>query len=348
MATHEVKAYANNGATREKAPFLLSYIKKSSQQFAELVKDSSKEAGTTETEQRAILEGAFDYVQELEQESLTRIHLPGEMTVEPCGLGTLKAKNSAWDPKENSLVLTLRMGPKYRNALANVTPAIVTDVTVTKADIHRVFDVAEPVPTQIIYGQREFRIQGKKLFPKAVYFLNAALQRFDCTVVTESPDGQVYVARSNELLEPGDYKLVIETDAGDEGGVIQKPSKPVKYLKVTPPEPLIVIPEIGAKVMSVQPGASGKVRFGEKFRLVGEGLRQLAEGRGGIMSIDMTTDELTVEGDLEYDPDGRWIDVTLRNFEEIEAGEHTGNLNVNAEDAEGTSVGRSFTLTVVK
>lgn len=35
-------------------------------------------------------------------------------------------------------------------------------------------------------------------------------------------------------LPSGDYKLVIKTDAGDEGGVIQKPSKPIKYLKVEP------------------------------------------------------------------------------------------------------------------
>ena len=206
------------------------------------------------------------------------------------------------------------------------------------------FDVAEPVPTQIIYGQREFRIQGKKLFPKAVYFLNAALQRFDCTVVTESPDGQVYVARSNELLEPGDYKLVAKSRAGDAEGPLQTAFHRVKYLKVgsVGPAPRVT----GVKDNSGMDPGPNTVMVGSDMIISGENLGDVTnihfvypkEG-GGTGTCDVTREVITKgEGSLTLN-ESFWTDMSDINREEIA----TVTMTLTTED--GRSCNHTFYAT---
>ena len=50
---------------------------------------------------------------------------------------------------------------------------------------------------------------------------------------------KVLVIEDDELLEGGDYKLVIKSRAGDAAGPLQTATKRVKYLKVVDPELIV-------------------------------------------------------------------------------------------------------------
>ena len=237
MAKHEVKPHANKLDSKAKWPFLGTYIPKNTLTLDGILSDLAKEAGGTETQAKAILEGAFDILEQLETEGLVRYNLPGGFAVGPVIRGAFPASNSPWNPDVNKLELALAIDGTIRNELADQTAVIVTDETVTKAIVHRVVDIDEPAPDNLIHGTHRFRVQGKKMILLAdnpPYLKNSYGTRFEL-VVDDPGDGQNFEAHSAELLEGGDYRLCVPTKAGEDDGVEQCPNKPVKYLKVEDP-----------------------------------------------------------------------------------------------------------------
>ena len=90
----------------------------------------------------------------------------------------------------------------------------------------------------IIYGQRPFRCQGINIVTTdegaRVFIRNRKGVEFD-VVVDEVVSSQEFTAHTAELLEAGDYWVVIETRGGNPDGTIRADDKPVKYLKVVDP-----------------------------------------------------------------------------------------------------------------
>ena len=237
MAKHEVKPYANKLSSKAKWPFLGNYIPKNSLTLDGIISDLAKEAGGTETQAKAILEGAFDILEQLETEGLVRYNLPGGFAVGPVIRGAFPASNSPWNPEVNKLELSLSVDAAIRNELAGQTAVIVTDETVTKAYVHRAVDIAAPAPDNLIHGTHRFRVQGKKMIllpDNPPYLKNSYGTRFEL-VIDDPGDGQNFEAHSAELLEGGDYRLCVPTKAGEDDGIEQCPTKPVKYLKVIDP-----------------------------------------------------------------------------------------------------------------
>ena len=234
MAKHEVKPHANKLDSKAKWPFLGTYIPKNTLTLDGILPDLAKEAGGTETQAKAILEGAFDILEQLETEGLVRYNLPGGFAVGPVVRGAFPASNSPWNPDVNKLELALAIDGTIRNELADQTAVIVTDETMTKAIVHRLVDIAEPAPDNLIHGTHRFRVQGKKMIllpDDPPYLKNSYGTRFEL-VIDDPGDGQNFEAHTAELLEGGDYRLCVPTKAGEDDGVDQCPSKPVKYMKV--------------------------------------------------------------------------------------------------------------------
>ena len=237
MAKHEVKPHANKLDSKAKWPFLGTYIPKNTLTLDGILPDLAKEAGGTETQAKAILEGAFDILEQLETEGLVRYNLPGGFAVGPVIRGAFPASNSPWNPEVNKLELSLSVDAAIRNELAGQTAVIVTDETVTKAYVHRMVDIAAPAPDNLIHGTHRFRVQGKKMIllpDNPPYLKNSYGTRFEL-VIDDPGDGQNFEAHSAELLEGGDYRLCVPTKAGEDDGIEQCPTKPVKYLKVVDP-----------------------------------------------------------------------------------------------------------------
>ena len=76
-SAHKVKAYRNNTDTAGKAAFLGSYLTKETVDIEKLCEQVSAQSGLTAIQVRAILEGSFDAIAELEKEGLVIVHLDG-------------------------------------------------------------------------------------------------------------------------------------------------------------------------------------------------------------------------------------------------------------------------------
>ena len=278
MAKHEVKPHANKLDSKTKWPFLGTYIPKNTLTLDGILSDLAKEAGGTETQAKAILEGAFDILEQLETEGLVRYNLPGGFAVGPVIRGAFPASNSPWNPEVNKLELALAIDGTIRNELADQTAVIVTDETVTKAYVHRVVDIDEPAPDNLIHGTHRFRVQGKKMILLAdnpPYLKNSYGTRFEL-VIDDPGDGQNFEAHSAELLEGGDYRLCVPTKAGEDDGIDQCPSKPVKYLKI---EDSPTVDDIASE------GHEGEIVSGTAFAAKGSGLDAFDAEAGDTVKV---------------------------------------------------------------
>ena len=283
MAKHEVKPHANKLDSKAKWPFLGTYIPKNTLTLDGILPDLAKEAGGTETQAKAILEGAFDILEQLETEGLVRYNLPGGFAVGPVVRGSFPASNSPWNPDVNRLELALAIDGTIRNELADQTAVIVTDETMTKAIVHRLVDIAEPAPDNLIHGTHRFRVQGKKMIllpDDPPYLKNSYGTRFEL-VIDDPGDGQNFEAHTAELLEGGDYRLCVPTKAGEDDGVDQCPSKPVKYLAVPEPE----LPRVDSAGAEDRPG---EIVRGENFLILGEGLSAYDSLAGDRVKVKWT------------------------------------------------------------
>ena len=292
MAKHEVKPHANKLDSKAKWPFLGTYIPKNTLTLDGILPDLAKEAGGTETQAKAILEGAFDILEQLETEGLVRYNLPGGFAVGPVVRGSFPASNSPWNPDVNKLELALAIDGTIRNELADQTAVIVTDETMTKAIVHRLVDIAEPAPDNLIHGTHRFRVQGKKMIllpDDPPYLKNSYGTRFEL-VIDDPGDGQNFEAHTAELLEGGDYRLCVPTKAGEDDGVDQCPSKPVKYMKVVDSP---TVDDIASE------GHEGEIVSGTAFAAKGSGLDAFDTGAGDTVKVKWTQGGVEKEATIE-------------------------------------------------
>ena len=237
-ATHNVKAYRNSmEQSAGKAPFLGRYLPNETLPFEALCEQVAGYSGQTAIQVRAILEGSFDAIAELEKDGLAIVHLDG-MSVCAVIKGSFPTGDAAFDPERNSLELAIRLDDSVRLALAGVTPRMVTDDDLPKVRVDNVKDIEVERPTDIIHGRRVFRVAGHKLILSdagaRVYIKGKDGVEHE-VVVDEAQTDQLFTAHVAELLEGGDYTLWVESRAGVVDGPLQRDGCRVKYLGVEDP-----------------------------------------------------------------------------------------------------------------
>ena len=282
MAKHEVVIHENKGAMKEVAPYTGSYISKETIKLAAFIPEIAKKCGLPAIQVQAILTGAFDIIGELEQESLVRIHTDVGTI---CGVitGSFPTADAAFDTERNALELALRLDEAIHLALADVVPAIVTDESLTKLRVDNVMDLTTPKPYNLIHGQNRFRVAGFNMVlddEGAVAFVQNALGATFDLVIDEVVSKQLFVAHTAQLLEPGDYKLVVKSRAGDAEGPLQSDFRKVKYLKVEPTP--IAIESIGSE------GHDGEIVSGTAFAANGSGLDAFDAEAGDTVKVKWT------------------------------------------------------------
>ena len=266
MARHEVVIHENTGALKTDAPYLGSYIAKETIRIEGFIAAVASLCGLPAIQVQAILTGSFDVIEELERESLVRVHTDiGTI----CGVitGSFPTADAAFDPERNRLNLVLRLDDEIRTTLANVVPTIATDEDLTKLRIDNVMDLAVPRPYNLIHGQHVFRVAGFNMVltdeGAAAYLQNALGTTFDL-VIDEVVTKQLFKAHCADVIEPGDYKLVVKSKAGDAGGPLQTAFRRVKYLRVEDP---VVIDNVASE------GRDGEIVTGTAFAATGTGLK---------------------------------------------------------------------------
>ena len=265
MAKHEVMIHENTGATKESAHYLGSYISKETIKSDSFAAKIAERCGLPAIQVQAILAGTFDAIEELEKESLVRVHLDG-LTV--CGIitGSFATADAAFNSERNSLQLAVRLDEDVRNELADVTPTIVTDITVTKLRVDNVMDIAVPRPYNLIHGKHVFSVAGFKMVlddEGAEVFLQNSKGTTFPVVIDVIKSSQLFTAHTASLLEPGDYKLVVKSHGGDAEGPLQTVFRKVKYLAV---EDTPTVDDIASE------GHEGEIVSGTAFAATGSGL----------------------------------------------------------------------------
>ena len=238
MAKHEIMIHENTGATKETAPYLGTYVTKSTVKIDPISEAVSKLCGLPAIQVQTILSGAFDQIAKMErEEGAIRVNFDGFAVCQVIK-GTFPASDSQFDPDVNSLVLAIELKDDVRNALVNVTPTIVTDETSTKIRVDNVADTEVPRPYQVVYGKRPFCVTGLNLVMNdegaEVYLEDSKGIKYPCTV-DEMNSKQEFTAHSDALLDGGDYKLWVRSRGGDSEGQLQSDFRKVKYIHVMDP-----------------------------------------------------------------------------------------------------------------
>ncbi len=281
MAKHEIMIHQNTGVTKESAPYLGSYLSKETIKSDAFAAKIAEKCGLPAIQVQAIIAGAFDVIEELEQEGLVRIHIDG-FTV--CGIitGSFPTADAAFNPDKNSLQLALRLDESIRNELAAVVPSIVTDSSVTRLRVDNVMDLEAPRPYNVIHGKHVFRVAG---FNMVLTDEGAGAKLVDSRgieyelVIDEVVSKQLFKAHTAVLLEPGDYKLVVKSRAGDAGGPLQTAFRRVKYLAIEDP---IVVDDIASE------GHEGEIVSGAAFAAKGSGLDAFDAEGGDTVKVKWT------------------------------------------------------------
>ena len=240
MARHEVVIHENTStATRESAPYLGSYIAKETVALAEFAAAVGAKCGLPAIQVIAIIGGAFDAIAALEREALVRVHTDLGVV---CGVitGSFPTADAAFDPGRNALELALRLDDALRLDLADTVPAIITDANLTKLRVDSAMDLEVERPMNLIHGRHAFRVAGFNMVLSdegaAAYLQNAPGTTFPLAI-DHVTSHQLFTAHTAELLEAGDYKLVVKSRAGDAAGPMQTSFRRVKYLRVEDPAP---------------------------------------------------------------------------------------------------------------
>ena len=281
MAKHEIMIHENTSATKESAPYLGSYISKETLKTDEFAAKIAEKCGLPAIQVQAIIAGAFDAIEELEKEELVRLHVDG-LTI--CGIitGSFPTADAKFDPERNALQLALRLDEGVRNSLADVTPSIVTDASLTRLRIDNLADIEVQRPYNLIHGRHVFRVAGFCMVLSdegaETYLENAIGTKF-ALVVDEVVSKQLFKAHAAELLEAGDYKLVVKSRAGDAEGPLQTATRRVKYLKVVDPP---TVDDIASE------GHTGEIVSGTAFAAKGSGLNAFDAEGGDTVKVKWT------------------------------------------------------------
>ena len=258
MARHEVVIHENTSATHDVAPYTGSYIAKETVALTEFAAAVGAKCGLPAIQVIAIIGGAFDAIAALEREALVRVHTDLGVV---CGVitGSFPTADAAFDPGRNALELALRLDDALRLDLADTVPTIITDANLTKLRVDNVMDLEVERPMNLIHGQHAFRVAGFNMVltgdPDAKAYLKNALGTTFPLVIDEVVSKQLFKAHTAELLPGGDYKLFVESHAGDLSGPLQTSFRKVKYLRVVDPEPVGEPTITGAKTRGESEGS---------------------------------------------------------------------------------------------
>ena len=281
MAKHEIIIHENTSATKESAPYLGSYLSKETIKSDEFAAKIAEKCGLPAIQVQAIIAGAFDAIEELEKEELVRLHVDG-FTV--CGIitGSFPTADAKFDPERNALQLALRLDEGVRNSLADVTPSIVTDASLTRLRIDNLADIEVQRPYNLIHGRHVFRVAGFCMVLSdegaEVYLEDSKGIKFEC-VVDEVKSRQEFVAHSAALLAGGDYRLWVKSRGGDAEGTLQSDFRKVKYLHVEDP---ITVDDIASE------GHEGEIVSGTAFAAKGSGLDAFDAEGGDTVKVKWT------------------------------------------------------------
>ena len=309
MAKHEITIRENTGATKERAPYLGTYVSKETVKIDPISEAVAKLCGLPAIQVQTILTGAFDQIARMQQEDgAVRVNFDGFAVCQVIK-GPFASSDAAFDPAVNTLELAILLNDDVRNFLVNVVPAIVADDTATKVRVHNVADTETPRPYQVIHGKHPFCVTGINLVMDdegaEVYLEDSKGIKFTCTV-DEVKSKQEFVAHSDALLDGGDFRLWVKSRGGDAEGTLQSDFRKVKYLHIEDP---VTIDKIASE------GADGIVK-GEAFAAEGEGLSwhegdsvtvRWTEG-GEEKSLEVTPTETTPER-MEFDAVDAFDDI---------------------------------------
>ena len=336
-ATHNVKAYRNNTDTSSQAAFFGSYISHENVPIDALCAQVAALSGQTAIQVRAMLEGSFDAIAELEKEGLVIVHLDG-MGVWAAMTGSFPTGDAAFDPERNALVLTIRLDDSLRLALVNETVQMVTDADLTKVRLDNVKDIAVARPVNLVHGMHPFRAAGVNLVLSdegARVYMTDRAKAEHAVVVDEVHSNQLFTAHTAELLDGGDYTLWVESRGGDAEGPLQRDKCRVKYLRVEDPEPE---PEGESsdgtvKVMSIVDAdpTAAMPTSGHQWKINGEGLRSTsAEGDEWLIdNVDIRGDGFQELFQIDSEtPDHTQLTITCPDLEAT-AGDYTATITIN-------------------
>ena len=280
--THNVKAYRNTTDSADKAPFLGTYITRETVQLDPLCEQVSVYSGLTAIQLRAMFEGSFDAIADLQREGLTIVHLDG-MSVCAAITGSFPTADAPFDPERNKLVLVLRLDDSVRLSLVNETARMVTDSDLTRVRLDNVKDVAVERPVNLIHGRHVFRGAGWNIVltdDGARVYMTDKRGVEHAVVVDEIISNQLFTAHTAELLEGGDYTLWVESRGGDAEGPLQRDKCKVKYLRVEdPPVPIAETEDGQVKIMTLTDGGeSSPLTFGHEWAGTGSGFQNSEAG----------------------------------------------------------------------
>ena len=292
-SAHKVKAYRNNTDTAGKAAFLGSYLTKETVAIEKLCEQTAAQSGLTAIQVRAILEGSFDAIAELEKEGLVIVHLDG-LTVMAVITGSFPTSDAPFDGERNALELAIRLDDDIRLAFVNETAQMVTDATMARVRIDNVMDLDAPRPMNIIHGVKPFRVAGFNMVMDdegaEVYLQNSIGVTFP-VAVDEVASTQLFTAHVAAAVEPGDYRLVVKSRGGDPEGVLQTTFRRVKCLAAAP---------VGIRTVKTEDGEDGIIQPDERGTLIsGWGLKDgFVSLRVAYAASDGTTVDEAI--DMEY------------------------------------------------
>ncbi|MDD6029795.1 MAG: hypothetical protein PUE68_03155 [Kiritimatiellae bacterium] len=239
MAKHEIVIHENTGATAAAAPYLGSYVSKETVRLAGFAGALAEKCGLPAIQVQAILSGCFDEIQNLERESLVRMHLDG-FCVHAVITGSFPTADAAFDESRNALELVLRLDDALRLELADTVPSIAADGDLTRLRVDNLMDLAEERPMNLVHGRHVFRVAGFNMVltdeGAGAWLVDARGTTFPLAV-DEEVSRQLFRAHVETLLPGGDYKLVVKSRAGDAEGPLQTAFRRVKYLRVEDPVP---------------------------------------------------------------------------------------------------------------
>jgi len=354
MARHEVLIHENTGATKESAPYLGSYIAKETVAMAAFAAVVGAKCGLPPIQVMAILGGAFDAIAALEAESLVRVHTDIGVV---CAVitGSFPTADATFDPTRNALELALRLDERLRLDLADVTATIVTDADVTRVRVDNAMDIEEQKPMNLIHGKHVFRVAGFNMVLSdegaAVFLQNSLGTTFPVTV-DEVVSKQLFTAHTAELLEAGDYKLVVKSRGGDAAGPLQTSFRRVKYLRVVDPEPVPIaqLSDGEVKVYTLSDGGqSESFTAGNEWAMTAEGLfRTAGEGHKwhvtdcGVIDIVIDDGSESLGGTLTTAADGKSATFVTGDASHLSPGSYPAKLNFifgdDGDDSDGFTI----------
>ena len=278
MAKHEVVIHENLGATKTSAAYLGSYIAKETVKEGSFALSACMKAGMSPIQFRAIIDGSFQAIEDLEREGLVRVNTDLGVICAYIS-GSFPTADAAPDPEKNKLCLCLRLADEIRLSLADKVPTIVADESLTKLRVDNVMDLETPRPYNLIHGKHVFRVAGVNMVlddvGATVYLTDKNGVTYE-VVVDEVISKQLFKGHTANLLQPGDYKLVVKSRAGDAEGPLQTAFRRVKYLDVADP---ITVDDIASE------GHEGEIVSGTAFAAKGSGLDAFDAEAGDTVKV---------------------------------------------------------------